>query len=513
MTRTIYFLLILPLVLLAGCKKKDDPANTASCNFNVSELALADKAGSAEFTVKWSFSEWEISTDGSGFLSDFSYLNGGSSNHSSSTRVIFRYTDNPGSGERRQEITLTNKTTGDKTKLTVVQRAAAAVEIALDPAVEYQTVTGFGGMNNVWAAGTLSLAEVEKMYSQDGGGLGYNMMRIMIWPNKNDWSRDVATTLKAQSLGARILATPWTPPAELKSSNSNAHGYLLPEKYADYVRHLNDFIAFMKDKGITIEAVSIQNEPDWSPDYDGCEWTPEQILDFIKNYAGSINAKVLAAEAVNFKKMYTDPVLNDPVAVGNLDVVGGHLYGGGLQDYPLARTKGKEIWMTEHLLNEVNNGLGWEQAMVFAKELNDCMENNFNAYFWWYLKRSYSMLGDGEKGTVMGETLKRGYVMSHFARYAKGRRRISISKIPGNPNVLITAYSGNNDFSVVLVNQGTSPVPVLKINLPASVKNGAAIETSDNQNLQAKDVVLSADKRSAIISLAAKSVVSVRFEK
>ena len=112
--------------------------------------------------------------------------------------------------------------------------------------------------------------------------------------------------------------------------------------------------------------------------------------------------------------MYTDPVLNDPIAVNNLDIAGGHLYGGGLTDYPLARTKGKEIWMTEHLLNEVDNGMGWPQALVLAKELNDCMLANFNAYFWWYLKRSYSMLGDGDKGTVMGETLKRGYVLSHY---------------------------------------------------------------------------------------------------
>src|SRR5690606_7387268 len=270
-----------------------------------------------------------------------------------------------------------------------------------------------------------------------------------------DWGRDVATTLKAQSLGARILASPWTPPSEMKSSNSNLHGHLLPEKYPDYVKHLNDFIACMKDKGITIEAVSIQNEPDWSPEYDGCEWSAEQILDFVKNHAVAINAKVLAAEAVNFKKMYTDPVLNDPIAVNNLDVVGGHLYGGGLVDYPLARAKGKEIWMTEHLLNEVNDGMGWDQALVFAKELNDCMEANFNAYFWWYLKRYYSMLGDGEKGTTAGAVLKRGYVMSHYAKYATGRQRVDVSKIENRKQVYITAYQGANDISLIIVNEST----------------------------------------------------------
>ncbi|WP_220699458.1 glycoside hydrolase, partial [Pelobium manganitolerans] len=357
----------------------------------------------------------------------------------------------------------------------------------------------------------LSTAEVEKMYSKDG--LGYNMMRIMIYPNKADWGRDVATTLKAQSLGARILASPWTPPSAMKSSNSNLHGYLLPEKYADYVQHLNDFIAFMKDKGITIEAVSIQNEPDWSPEYDGCEWSPTQILDFIKNYAGGINAKVLAAEAVNFKKMYTDPVLNDPVAVNNLDIAGGHLYGGGLQDYPLARQKGKEIWMTEHLLNEVNDGMGWAQALVLAKELNDCMENNFNAYFWWYLKRSYSMLGDGDKGTTMGQTLKRGYVLSHYAKYATGRTRVQIGKVANNSEISVTAYKGQDDMTMVFVNSGATTVPALNINLPLSVKSANAVITSETLDMAEHSVALNAEKTALTLSLPAKSIISVKLIK
>lgn len=510
MKRKLYMLILLPSLLLLNCKKKEEVSGNSQCSFNASEIVVPSTAGKAEVTVRWTFAEWEISTDKSGFLSGFTYLNGGSINHSGNTRITFSYGDNINAEERQQKITLTNKTTGEQSIVTIRQDTQPPVEISVNPGETYQNVTGFGGMNNVWAAGTLSLAEVEKMYSQDG--LGYNMMRIMIWPNKNDWSRDVATTLKAQSLGARILASPWTPPAEMKSSNSNLHGHLLPEKYADYVAHLNDFVAYMKNQGINIEAVSIQNEPDWSPEYDGCEWTPEQILNFIKNHGANINAKVLAAEAVNFKKMYTDPVLNDAVAVNNLDIVGGHLYGGGLQDYPLARAKGKEMWMTEHLLNEVNNGMGWDQAMVLAKELNDCMKANFNAYFWWYLKRSYSMLGDGDKGTVMGEVLKRGYVLSHYAKYATGRKRIQVGNIANNNQVEITAYSGSTDLTFVVLNQGNTPVS-LKINLPVAVKSGEAVVTTETQNMEKKSVILGSDKQSVTVSLPLKSVVSVKLIK
>ncbi|MFD2162726.1 hypothetical protein ACFSJU_10015 [Paradesertivirga mongoliensis] len=499
------------ILIFIGCKKKDKAEATTSASFAQSELTLPSQAGKASFTVKWSLTEWEISTAASGFISNISHPSGGSANLSSTTTVSFDYSANLLAEIRLQEVFLTNKSTGAKSKITIRQTTHSPEEVAVTATVQYQQITGFGGMNNVWAAPVLTLNEVEKMYSS--GGLGYNMMRIMIWPNKADWGRDVATTLKAQSLGARILASPWTPPSAMKSTNSNLHGHLLPAKYPDYVQHLNDFIDYMKAQGITIEAVSIQNEPDWSPEYDGCEWTPEQILDFVKNHAGGIKAKVLAAEAVNFKKMYTDPVLNDAVAVNNLDIAGGHLYGGGLADYPLARAKGKEIWMTEHLLNETNNGLGWDQAMVFAKELNDCMQANFNAYFWWYLKRSYSMLGDGDKGTVMGETLKRGYVMSHYAKYATGRKRIQIGNINNNNNVQLTAYAGDNDITVIILNQGTAPVPSLKINLPVAVKSVEMVETTESQNMVAKNPVLSDTKNAAIISLAPRSVVSIKFNK
>lgn len=514
--KTFYTILFF-VILAVGCKKKGEPEderNTPYSGFTESEIMLTAQQGQGAFTVKWAYAEWDISTTTSGFITNFSQTKGGEQGRSSWTRITFDYADNASPETRVQEVFVTNKATGEKSKITIKQSSRPPmppVERVINSTIEYQQITGFGGMNNVWAAPVLTLNEVEKMYSPSG--LGYNMMRIMIWPNKNDWGRDVATTLKAQSLGARILASPWTPPPALKSNNSNLHGHLLPAKYPAYVQHLNDFIDYMKLQGITIEAVSIQNEPDWSPEYDGCEWTPDQILDFVKNHAGGIKAKVVAAEAVNFKKMYTDPVLNDPVAVNNLDIAGGHLYGGGLTDYPLARAKGKEIWMTEHLMNETNDGLGWDQAMVFAKEINDCMQANFNAYFWWYLKRSYSMLGDGDKGTVMGETLKRGYVMSHYAKYATGRKRIQIGNVVNNSNILLTAYAGENDITVVILNQGTAGVPSFKLNLPIAVKSVEMVETTESQNMVSKNPVLSDTKNSAIVSLAPRSVVSIKFNK
>lgn len=123
------------------------------------------------------------------------------------------------------------------------------------------------------------------------------------------------------------------------------------------------------------------------------------------------------------------------------------------------------------------------------------------------------MLGDGDKGTVMGETMKRGYVLSHYAKYATGRKRIAIGKVSTNSSVNGTAYSGQDDFTIILVNNGSSPVPSLKVNLPIIVKTSSAVITSGTQNMAIQNTTLAADKKSVLISLPEKSIVSIKLTK
>jgi glucuronoarabinoxylan endo-1,4-beta-xylanase len=71
---------------------------------------------------------------------------------------------------------------------------------------------------------------------------------------------------------------------------------------------------------------------------------------------------------------------NDATAVKNFAIVGGHIYGGGLANYTLAKQKGKEVWMTEHY----NDGNTWASMMQTAKEIHDAMTvADYNAYILW----------------------------------------------------------------------------------------------------------------------------------
>jgi O-glycosyl hydrolase len=58
--------------------------------------------------------------------------------------------------------------------------------------------------------------------------------------------------------------------------------------------------------------------------------------------------KLMVAESYNFNRTMTDPILNNATAAAQVSIIARHIYGNGFSDYPLARTKGKEVWMTEH---------------------------------------------------------------------------------------------------------------------------------------------------------------------
>jgi O-glycosyl hydrolase len=398
-------------------------------------------------------------------------------------------------------------------KTAPVKEKGGPVKITVDTAQKRQYVTGFGGMSNAWNSPALTEADITAMYG--GQGLGYNIFRIIIYHDPARWGELLAVAKKAQSYGAFILASPWSPPPELKSGKSHIGGYLLPQNYVKYAEHLGAFVQYMADNGVTINAVSFQNEPDIKVNYDSCDWTPEQMLNFVRVYGRAIgNVKIIPGESFQFKREFTDPLLDDPLAASKFDIVGGHIYGGGLAPYPLAHEKGKEVWMTEHLLNTHGNyayDVTWKAALTLAREIHDCMSADFNAYVWWYLKRFYSMLGDGENGSANGEVLRRGYVLSHYAKYATGKQRVQV-KAEGNSNILVTAYESDGIISLVVINLGITASKA-SIQLPGQVQSGDGVESGEEAAMRQADVQLAANRKSATVTLAPQSIVSLRFMK
>ena len=59
----------------------------------------------------------------------------------------------------------------------------------------------------------------------------------------------------------KILGSPWSPPAWMKTNDSTSGGHLKPEYYHAYSQYFIKYIKGMAANGITIDAITIQNAP------------------------------------------------------------------------------------------------------------------------------------------------------------------------------------------------------------------------------------------------------------
>jgi len=323
----------------------------------------------------------------------------------------------------------------------------------------HQHISGFGAANIIgsgWRPDMTS-SEIETAFGTGDGQLGFTILRLRVSPNLNDFTNNVATAKAAYDMGVTIIASPWSPPSSMKTNNNLVGGELREDAYDDYAAHLKSFVDLMSDNGVPVYAVSVQNEPDITVTYESCDWNPEQMVKFISENAPAVGTSVMAPESFQFRRNMSDPILNDSAASANLDIVAGHIYGSGLAPYPLAEEKGKEIWMTEYLINSGNPptnlsiDTGWTGALQTAESINNCMNANMSAYVWWYIVRYYGPIADGTYANK-GDVTKKGYVMSQFARFIRpGFYRVESSVAPPLSNVDVTAYKDPTSPKVVII--------------------------------------------------------------
>ena len=315
----------------------------------------------------------------------------------------------------------------------------------IDVAKVKQVIDGFGA-STAWHT-KLTVAEADAAFKNDNNNqMGLSILRVRISPNSSDWSGwadERANAQKAKAAGATILASPWSPPALLKTSNNTTGGSLKPESYAAYATHLKNFCTFLGN----VDVVSIQNEPNIKVDYESCDWTPTQILDFCKINAPAIGKPLMIPETYNFDFKYSDPVLKDSTASSHVTYIGGHIYGTKAGNYTFAINKGKKIWMTEHYYN----GDTIEECLKMAKEMAECMYLNMNAYVWWYLRQpGCNLMNAG------GSLKKKGFTMAQFSKFVRpGDFRIDATYQP-KTGISVVAFRGKEQNVVVVVNLNTT---------------------------------------------------------
>ncbi|MBN2514186.1 MAG: T9SS type A sorting domain-containing protein [Sedimentisphaerales bacterium] len=321
-------------------------------------------------------------------------------------------------------------------------------EAIIDLDNTHQLIRGFGACNILQWRPDMTRSEIETAFGTGDGQLGFTILRLRIQPDSDQWITNVSTAEKAYNMGVTIIAAPWNPPEEMLDPDSDSRR-LSEDWYFDYVDHLNDFIYFMEDYDVPIYAVSVQNEPDYG---DWTRWTAGEMLTFMRDCASEIDTRVMAPESFQFRRSYSDPILNDSAACANLDILGGHIYGGGTTPYPLAESKGKEIWMTEHYTDSQNSGNLWPMALDVGTDIHRVMNAGMSAYVWWYIVRYYGPISDGTMDSGnKGEITKRGYIMSQYARFIRpGFYRIECNSQPQS-GVSMTAYKNESGSKIVIV--------------------------------------------------------------
>ena len=398
--------------------------------------------------------------------------------------------------------------------------------VRFDATNTHQRITGFGGFvcSPQFQYGHMSTAEIKKVWGPEST-VGCNIMRLYIPIGRNAWSQSLATAKTAKQMGLIVFASPWGQPAEWKTNNSiNAknengqEGHLKRENWPDYAQYLEDYVQYLRQNGVELDAISIQNEPDWPASYAGCLWSTSEMAEFVKTYGPTISCKVMAPETLSVSDSYVN-ALNKSDVLPGFDIYGGHQYGGIQLAYKNLIAKGKETWMTEYLINwnEIENNTRnfdfSKDFFNFFRAINTCMVGDFNAWIHYAAKRYYGMLGDGQRGAGnSGTVTKRGYIMAHFAKFVTGMTRIDIDF--GATSLEGSAYlSQTGDTVVAVVANATNDDAPVTLDLPFYTQAGLLYSTTKTNNMSTTTLALDEETCRPVATIPAQSVSTLLFVK
>ena len=299
----------------------------------------------------------------------------------------------------------------DKTKLLFAETpvrfsgaAALPLNIEVDTTRRYQEMVGFGA--NITDASAwliqhrMSEAQRRKLMQELFGpepGLGFSFTRLTMGASDFSLSHyslddvpagqtdfalekfsiapmqaEVLPVLKQAMLinpALKVMASPWSAPAWMKTSANLVGGELKPEAYDVYARYFGKFADAMEAQGIPLYAVTIQNEPHYvPPDYPGMRFDSASRARFIGDHLGPLFAKrVKPVRILEWDHNWDEPqapldVLGNPKARGYIAGVAWHCYKGdpsvqtGVRNgYP-----DKDVYFTECSGGEGN--AKWEET-------------------------------------------------------------------------------------------------------------------------------------------------------
>ena len=384
------------------------------------------------------------------------------------------------------------------------------IDILVDPSKQFQSLLGIGAALTDAAAETFFKLTpenqdrfLEAYYDQDKG-IGYTLGRTIIhscdfssgsytYVEEGDTALETFNidhdrqyrlpfTKKAiEAAGGKLTmyASPWSPPAFMKTNNNMLRGgKLKPEFFQPWANYYVKFIEAYEAEGIPIWGLTIQNEPMAIQKWESCIYTAEEERDFLKNYLGptleeaGMGDKSIIVWDHNRDLLFqrASVILNDPEAAKYVWGTGFHWYEDWKDGVPMFHNvrNVKEVFPDKNLIftEGCNEGYDIEkiEEVRLAERYGRSMINDFNngvvAWTDWNILLDETggpnHVGNLCFAPVHGDT-KDGeltftnsyYYIGHFSKFIRpGARRVS--SVSSANSILSTAFI-NEDKSLVII--------------------------------------------------------------
>lgn len=383
------------------------------------------------------------------------------------------------------------------------------VKVEIDETTTYQTVEGFGYtltggsaalINNMVAAERTKL--LNELFGTGAGSIGVSYLRLSLGasdlssfvysyndlpagqtdPTLSKFSLaqdtvDLIPVLKeilAINPSIKLMASPWSAPVWMKSNGSSIGGNLLPANYPVYAQYFVKYIQAMKARGITIDAVTVQNEPQHGGNNPSMVMSATEQADFVKNNLGpafqaaGINTKIIVWDHNCDNPNYPISIMNDAAAKAFVKGAAFHLYAGNITAMSQVHDAhpDRDLYFTEQWTSSTGDfggDLQWHMQNVIIGSMRNWAKTALE----WNLAND-PLFGPHTPGgctqckgalTISGSNVTRNvsyYIIGQVSKFVPPGSKVIKSLSPGNvPQVAFITPDGKR--VLVITNQGNVP--------------------------------------------------------
>lgn len=410
-------------------------------------------------------------------------------------------------------------TTADRTSLLAKQAnplefskgSVAGTAIEIDDHRHFQRMDGFGFALTGGSAQLLMrmdaaqrTAFLQELVGTGDGDLGVSYLRISIGSSDmNDHAftyDDLAAgetdpTLAKFSLGPdsttvvpvlkeilairpdiKILGSPWSAPAWMKTNDALKGGSLKPEDYPVYAQYFVKYLTEMQAEGIRLDAITVQNEPLNPHNLPSLVMQPTEEEAFIRDALGPalrkahLRTKIILYDHNCDRPDYPMTILKDGAAARYVDGSGFHLYEGEITALTTVHDAfpRKNLYFTEQMVVDDRRHPELRVAEPVARLIVGAPRNWSRNVLLWNLAADPEFRPHTNDGgcpvcegavTLDGNTVTRNvawYVVGHASKFVPpGSVRIDSSAVEALPNVAFRTPDGHR--VLIVANPGAEP--------------------------------------------------------